>query len=159
MAPKNQDVRKTVNPDGEVLNSNLQSPEGWGEEKIGYAPYWSPAEGACFRGIVLARDDRDPEFVRILMQATAPLVCYEGPVVEAEEIQVALGEQFTVSAYAALPLMNYIGEEVFVKAVKKRDIKGGKQELWIFKLMCSAETKKKVAARLAEAARNNPLTA
>jgi hypothetical protein len=46
------------------------------------------------------------------MQATIPLTCYRGPVDSAEAVSVAPGELFTISAYAGLDMVRYLGFEI-----------------------------------------------
>jgi hypothetical protein len=134
----------------EVMNAGQTAvPEGFEQQQTGFPPYWGPEHGKTFRGVVIERDDRDPEFMRFLLKATAPVACAQGPAEDQTEVQVKAGEFFTCSAYAALPLDRYVGCEVFVQAKQKRDIKGGK-EVWDFALFCSAETARLVADRQAK---------
>src|ERR1051325_10393128 len=132
-------------------------PAGWVDEQTGFPPYWSPVEGASFRGTVMARDNRDPDFHRYVIRSSTAIECAQGPADEAEPVQVAPGELFSLSTYAALPLDDYMGFEVFVTAKNKRKIQGGKQDLWVFKLMVSPDTKAKVLALRQAKDKENPL--
>lgn len=134
-----------------------QAPEGWVDEQTGFPPYWTPVEGASFRGTVMARDDRDPKFNRYVISSSTPLECAQGPAEDAEPVHVLPGDMFSLSTYAALPLDDYMGFEVFVTAVNKRKIQGGSQDLWIFKLKVSPDTKAKVLALRKEKDKDNPL--
>lgn len=147
-----EEVKKTA-----TTQAAAAAPAGWEQEETGgFPPYWSPAPGKTFRGIVIARDARDPEFVRYIIKATAAIDCATGPADAQDVVHVAAGQQFTVSAYAALQLDDFAGVEVYVKAVGKREIKNGKQELWTFEVFVSPETKKLLASRRAEAEHQLP---
>jgi hypothetical protein len=132
------------------------APEGWEEESLGFPPYWNPEVGKSFRGVVMNRDERDPEFIRYVLLATAPVTCATGPADESDVVHVAPGGKFTVSAYASLRLDELAGLEVFVKCIGKREIKNGKQELWQWQVFLSPEAKKQLAARRAEQAKELP---
>jgi hypothetical protein len=121
--------------------SAFPSGEGFEDEQTGFPPYWNPSEGRKFYGRIMARDERDPEFVRYVVQASCKHVCRTGPADDATDCEVQTGENFTVSEYASLPLADYFGLEVLVTALKKRPIKGGKQDVWIFKLQVAPQTK------------------
>jgi hypothetical protein len=74
----------------------------WTEEQVGFAPYWSPVEGASFIGRIVQKDDAAQDFVRYLVQAGQDIECQRGPADNAEKVLVKRGEHFTVSVYSAL---------------------------------------------------------
>lgn len=138
----------------ETLGSNVNygdTPDGWVEEQTGFPPYWNPELAnpgeVCkrFQGIVIGKDDRDPDFIRFVLKATKTIMCGEGPKDDKADIEVQEGQYFSVSDYVALPLEKYIGHEVLVMSVSKRKIDGGKS-LWKWRLMVSPETRKAIAA-------------
>lgn len=120
---------------------------GWEKEQIGFPPYWNPAEGKKFLGRVILKDEREPNFVRYVIEATlAPIKCQQGPADDAEEVIVKPGEYFTCSAYGALPLENFFGHQVLVTTEKKRKIPNGEdgqpRTLWVFNVKVDEPTKK-----------------
>jgi hypothetical protein len=124
---------------------------GTEEEQIGFPPYWTPSEGRKLKVRVTALDQRDPEFVRWIVQATHKVACQSGPADESEPRLVQAGEFFSMSMYAGLPLQRYIGEEVVITCKEERDIAGGKT-FWVWSVKVTPEVKARVAARLAERA-------
>lgn len=140
-------------------------PEGWVDEQVGFPPYWSPEMGSAFRGMIMYRDERQPEFIRYVVQASAPIRCHRGPSDdEQEEVIVQPGELFTTTAYAALPLERYFGFEVWVLAEKKRTLAAStnpnakegqkrKREQWDFRIRVSPETKKLLDDQRSETAK------
>lgn len=128
---------------------------GWEEEQVGFPPYWNPSHvGNALIAKVIMRDERDPSFVRYILQAVKfPLVCKKGPSEDAEQVIVQPGEFFTMSAYAALPLERFFDLEVVVKVANKRKLPGNeasdgvKRDLWEFKVLVSPESKKILANR------------
>lgn len=123
-------------------------PEGWAEDAVGFPPYWNPGLGKHFTGVVMNRDDRDPEFIRYTIQATQPLECATGPADDAEIVMVNVGENFSCSAYAALPLDSYFGFEIKVLCFKTRKLPGNDasdntpRDLWQFKVLLPPDTKR-----------------
>ena len=127
--------------------------DSWSEEQIGFAPYWAPKEGEAFYGILQARDERDPKFVRFLVMnlSSVPLKCHRGPVDNAEEVEVGKGAAFSVSVYYQLeePFDFYLqaqeemGIEVpmRVTALNKVDTRDG-NEVWRFRLQIEPNAKK-----------------
>ncbi len=97
---------------------DYDAPEGFEDIPTGFPPYWVAAEGAKFMGVVVAQDDSDEEFTRIIIQATKPVKAYRGAG-KAEAVTVNPGEFFTVSVYSNLNLMPFAGLEVFVKCTGK----------------------------------------
>lgn len=124
------------------------APEGWVEEAVGFPPYWKPDLGKSFRGVVLMRDERDPNFVRYHIEAREPVDCQRGPADDGVVETVGTGEIFTTSAFAALPLDRFFGFEVFVLVKGSRRLPGNEssnnmpRDLWEFKVLVSPETKK-----------------
>ena len=128
---------------------------GWEREQIGFPPYWNPAEGKKFLGRVILKDERDPAFVRYVIEATlAPIKCQQGPADDAEAVIVKPGEYFTCSAYGALPLENFFGHQVLVTTTKKRKITPGEdgqpRTLWGFTVNVDEPTKKALAKQREE---------
>ncbi len=97
-------------------------PTDWKEEAVGFPPYWKAEVGEGIRGILLARDDRDANFVRYHIEATVPVECRKGKVDDGEVVTVGTGEIFTMSAYRGLPLENYFGYEVAIVCVGSRKL-------------------------------------
>lgn len=128
-------------------------PEGWLEESTGFAPYWTPEIGKSFRAMVIDIDSTDPTFVRYILQnmSEEPITCQRGPAADAEEVSVGFGEQFTCSAYASLDLLKFIGEEIKLLVHGNRKLpanelsEGKPRDLWIWKILVSPETSKRLA--------------
>lgn len=146
---------------GEVIEefdaSMFEAATDWVEQQTGFPPYWNPAisdegKGNGFAARVMARDERDPDFIRYVLQATKGLRCHNGPAEDAEEVLVKAGEYFTCSDYAALPLADYFGEEVVVITKGKRKLNPSernpqKRDLWQFRILTSPETSMRLQAR------------
>jgi hypothetical protein len=155
---KNRNVNKSSTkspPGGEEIEefdvSMFEAAQEWVEQQTGFPPYWNPVvdedsgKGNGFKAKVMARDERDPEFIRYVLQATMGLRCQNGPADDAEEVLVKPGEYFTCGDYAALPLSDYFGEEVVVLTIRKRKLAANeknpqKRDLWNFKILVSPET-------------------
>lgn len=132
--------------DGEI-------PQGYEEEQVGFPPYWSPEEGGQrFSGIPIARDDKDPEFVRYTLIADRVIHCKKGPAEDAEQVIVRPGERFSVSEYASLPLAELFGLPMMAVATHKSKTSTPGQSVWNWKLFLTPESKKQLHARRAEAA-------
>lgn len=82
----------------------------WTPHQIGFAPYWRPQNPNdwCYMKIV-AKDVRNPEFIRFLCTALKHTKCRrgpgnnnadEGPV--GEEVEVKPGDSFSISVYYSL---------------------------------------------------------
>lgn len=130
----------SVNGSGDLDELDLDT-SGLVEEQTGFPPYWAPeanddniATSKGFKGTVILKDDRDPEFPRYVLKTAQRLKCKEGTAAEDNVVWVEAGQFFTCSVYATLRLDQYIGMEIVVIPVSKRSIKGGK-ELWKFRLM------------------------
>ena len=150
-------------PNQNDVNLNT-APEGWESEQIGFPPYWNPTmkeddkgktipgTGNSFLGMPIQRDSRNPDFERYVIEASRDIMCKKGPAEDAEEILVRKGEFFTCSVYAALPLEEYFGYEVFVQPARKRKLAptpeiNQKRDLWDFDLKVSPATKKLLKER------------
>lgn len=151
---------------GAVDKDGMPSFEGWEEEQVGFAPYWNPEEGKFFYGKVVARDERDPDFMRYLVQALMPHQCKRGAADDAEDVLVGTNEYFSISVYYSLSepfdfaLENFTAKgdpmPMKVTAIKKVKTKAG-QPCWTWKMHLPPEYKKKLQAareldRLAKAA-------
>ncbi len=124
----------TINPNEGLDLEALKALEGeLVSDQIGFPPYWNPAPGKKFFGKVVMRDERDPDFIRYVIEAGVRHQCQEGPSDEAVAVTVDRGQHFNVSLYAGLPLENYYGQTVLVTAMRKQDIDGGKS-VWKFDL-------------------------
>lgn len=136
-------------------------PEGWLEESTGFAPYWTPEVGKKFTAMVIDIDTSDPTFGRYILQNMdeEAITCQRGPASDAEEVVVGSGEQFTCSMYASLDLSRYIGETIKVlvhgnrKLAGNDDSDGKPRDLWMWKLMVSPETAKRLQSYRAEEAK------
>lgn len=161
------DVKK-VDAAGAPVIENA-APEGWENEQIGFPPYWNPSmkldekgktipeTGNSFLGIPIDLDERNPDFPRYVIEAIRPIICKKGPAEDAEEILVKPGEFFTCSNYAALPLKEYFGYEVWVAPSRKRKLAANeenpqKRDLWDFDLKVSPKTKLLLKQRRAQEA-------
>jgi len=146
--------KKPANATNKAPNGNANEIDfsTWEEEQVGFAPYWNPEEGKFFVGTVVARDERDPEFLRYLIKAVVDTVCKRGPVDEAEEILVRKGEFFSISVYHALAepfdfiLENFTARGVDIQmkltAVKEAKTKTQGRTVWQWKMHLPPEHKK-----------------
>lgn len=104
---------------------NAAMGDDWVEQSVGLPPYWTPGEqpvGRWFKGIPMMLDNKDPNFIRYHIQASLATKCFTGPVAEAQEVICQPGEIFSVSAYAGLPLDDYLGFEVGVLIQSHRQL-------------------------------------
>ena len=142
----------------ELLAETMQSvvPEGYVEEQISFPPYWKPDLGKGWRGIVIARDQRDPNFHRYIIESSITLDCRKGPVDDGEIITITPGMNFSIGVYAALPLERFEGLEVAVIAMSTRRLPGNEasehkpRDLWEFKTMVSPQVKALLVSRRQE---------
>ena len=72
-------------------------------EQIGFAPYWNPKVGKKLFFTVMGFDNQDPTFPRYICRAEAKdgVLCHRGKAADAQEVHVAFGESFTISAYGS----------------------------------------------------------
>lgn len=154
-----KNTTKAQNATNKAPNQGAADPmdfSSWEEEQVGFAPYWNPEENKFFVGTVVARDERDPEFLRYLIKAAVDTQCKRGPVDEAEEVLVKKGEFFSISVYHALAepfdfiLENFTskGEDLLTKltAVKETKTKTQGRTVWQWKMHLPPEHKKKLNA-------------
>lgn len=142
-------------PAATAPNPLLVSRGDWVDLPIGFDPYWNPEEGKSFVARVSEFDARDPQFVRIRMQAVEPTQCQKGDTEHAEPVLVEPGGFFTISTYAGIAreLMYHcqsgIRPEVLVTCVRKDKVKTGPnagKEVWIFNAKVRPEDRAKLAA-------------
>lgn len=139
----------SVKKNGEGLNAEeLPDFATWEEEQVGFAPYWNPEKDKWFYARIIEKDERDPEFVRYLMQAGVDTPCKRGPAEGAEDVMVKKGEYFTISVYFSLQdlfdLYLETGIRPFMKVVAKDTTKTSTagRTCWLWTLLVSPETKK-----------------
>jgi hypothetical protein len=151
-------LRKVImakNRETEVVDESvIPIPEGYEDQQTGLPPYWSPDEEALeqgkaqyFHARVIDYDDTNPEFHRWVLQALAPTICHRGPARDAEEVHVRIGEFFSVSDWAGLPLARYLGHPVFVFAKNKRPFGTKGRTVWEWGLRTTKEVAALVAKR------------
>lgn len=143
--PKNN---SGVQTDPEVMDKlhNLEAaPEfsGWEDENLSLPPYWVTDIGKQFAARVIDLDNQDPEFPRYVLEALAPVDCQSGKRDEAEDVHVKVGEFFTCSTYAGLPLARYIGCRVVVTCTGTRKV-NQPQPMYVFRMAMHPEDKKMV---------------
>ncbi len=128
-----------------ALSTLQAAPEfaGWEEENLSLPPYWVAAEGKEFAARVIDLDNADPEFPRYVLEALAPVDCQNGPREEAEDVHVKIGEFFTCSLYAGLPLGKYVGARVLIKCTGRRKTKQP-QPMYVFSMVMHPEDKRMV---------------
>lgn len=105
-APKNA-AAPAVNMGKGPAGEDLPDFDKWDDIQIGFAPYWNAEAGAWCFAEVIAKDERNPEFVRYLMLAHTDTKCSRGPkdpeTHKAEEdVVVKKGECFSVSLFYSL---------------------------------------------------------
>jgi len=122
-----QAITEPMAPDLAGIPAELAGliPEEFVETEIGFPPYWKAGVEKGFRGIILGYDDRDPDFVRIHIENTGPMLqCQRGPVDDGVVQMVNTGRIFTISKFGALPLEQYIGVDVVVICTGSRKLPG-----------------------------------
>jgi len=144
-------AKKTTEQTNEEILNAISDPDAlpdfanFEEEQLAFPPYWEAGEGKWFYGMVVALDDRDPQFQRYVLQAEMPVTCAQGKKKgrdgDYHEVQVGKDEFFTLSCYGGLPLDRYIGYRVLVKCTGTRDV-GQPQPMYTFSLKVSPEDKK-----------------
>jgi hypothetical protein len=152
---------KTAPANTAPVNTPAGAPDatGWIKEETGFAPYWSPEAKKFFFAKCVGRDERDPEFVRYLMEcAQDELPCKSGPKEESVDITVRNGDKFTISVYTQLDnLFNEFMESglfpiMRCEAVKEVKTKTPGQTCWIFDVRVSPEDRKQLSGYRAEKA-------
>lgn len=119
---------------------------------IGFPAYWKPDINKGWRGIVLSRDIRDPDFHRFLIENTGPdFDGRTGPARDGELKPIAKGQTFSISCHKALPLEKYYGLEVVVIATGKRTGMPGNEasdnkprDMWEWELHTTKENQRLV---------------
>ena len=125
---------------------------------IGFPPYWKPNIAKGFRGIILARDIRNPQFQRYQVENTGPAFdCRSGPARDGVLMTVETGQIFSISAWRALPLDKYFGLEVVVVAVGKDEglppndeSNGQPRDMWRWSLWTKKENQRLLASQTKE---------
>ena len=127
------------------LDNLAAAPEfqGWEEENLSLPPYWVTDIGKQFAARVIDLDTRDPEFARYVLEALAPVECQSGSREEAEAVHVKVGDFFTCSTYAGLPLERYIGCRVLVECTGTRKTKQP-QPMYTFSMIMHPDDKRMV---------------
>ena len=134
----------------------IPNTDGWVTEQTGFAPYWNPVEGASFFGIVVEKDERDPEFVRYLMKAVCDTPCKTGSEDNEEDVLVKAGDYFTVSVYFSLQglfdfyLENGINTVMKVTAKKQVPTKKTGRKVWQWQVQVSPKDKQLADRKRAE---------
>jgi len=138
--------------------SELPDTTGWVTDSGGaFPPYWKADAGKKIFARPLARDERDPAFVRYVLLALMTIECAAGPKNDREVIVVKKGEKFTCSAYGGLHLEDYMGMDVVIEVLpEKGKSKETGYEYWIFEVKVSPENAAILVARRAEAAKALP---
>lgn len=152
----------TYGEDMQALAAELGVTKDMVKADIGFPPYWKADMAKGFRGIILMRDERDPEFVRYHIENTGPraLDCQQGSVDDGVVESVAPGSIFTCSAYGALPLDRFFGFEVVVMVTGSRKLPGNKRsngvprDMWEFKVLVKPEIDALLKSRRAEDAKH-----
>lgn len=136
----------------------------WSEDQVGFAPYWKPEEGEFFYGALVAKDTRDPNFIRYLVKAFSPHTCQRGPADGAEMVKIEPGDFFSISVWAQLEAKfdEYLSYPFEVPlralAVKKTETSTQGRKVWNWslrvppdiKLLIEAARKEEYKALLAD---------
>lgn len=132
-------------------------PEGYVEEQVTFPPYWKPDVAKGWRGIVIARDERDVKFPRYIIESMVTIDCRTGKVTDGEIVTVTPGMNFSISAYKALPLDRYFGLEVAVICKELRsglppteESDGMPRDMWVWQMFVSPEVKALLTSRRKE---------
>lgn len=128
----------------------------WSKLQIGFAPYWHPEEGKHFFGEIIAKDARDPEFIRFQVRNLKKVeTCRRGPNNDdstrgatGESVTIPKGDSFSVSVYYSLAeefeyqlyLARKLGQNVpmMVKALKTVKTSSNK-ECWTWEVRVSPQ--------------------
>lgn len=141
-----------------ALLSDLAVPQGYVETDIGFPPYWKADIARGFRGVILMRDERDPNFVRYHIENTGPkaLECQKGPVDDGVVSDVKTGQIFTISAFGGLPLDRFFGLEVVVICTGSRKLPGNEKsknvprDLWEWKVLVAEDVEELLRSKRKE---------
>jgi hypothetical protein len=139
-------------PNKILANDGIPNLDEMVEDTIGFAPYWNPEEGKRFYGCVVARDERQAEFTRYVVQNMGgPLDCKKGPADNAETVTVETGGRFTISSYVQL----YEAFDFYLEcgasgtpipfvltAVEK--VKGGQGSVWNYSIKMTPAVKNQI---------------
>lgn len=117
------------------------------EVQIGFAPYFSPSEGAKFKGRLVDADATNPEFIRFTFIAESPTECFRGPSDDQESVLVKQGEAFTVSAYAQIKFEEYGGMSMIVGFKEKVKTSTAGRSVWLMSLKLHKDDYKILQAR------------
>ncbi len=160
---------RTVNTNPEALSENpayqadmaatisAVVPDDYVEEQVTFPPYWKPDVAKGWRGVVIARDEREMNFPRYIIESSLTLDCRTGKVNDGEIVTVHPGMNFSISAYKALPLDRYFGLEVAVICTAQRtglppneNSEGMPRDMWVWKMMVSPQVKELLVSRRKE---------
>jgi hypothetical protein len=146
MASKKHTEVKDMGQLGFGLPTDLEDDiSDFSSEQISFPPYWKPEIGKKFLALAVSLDERDPEFLRYLLQATHDIMCSKGGRDDKEDILVKRDEFFTMSVYAGLPLSNYIGLKCLVEVTGTKDT-GKPNDMFVFDLKLSKADKAMLSA-------------
>ncbi len=121
------------------LSADMPDTKSWvTQAQGGFAPYYTPRTGDVFVATPIDIDTRNPKFPRFLFSASHEMSCAKGPKKAVQAVTVRAGEDFSMSAYAALPVEDFLGIETRITIGEKIDIAGG-HTLWQFELAVSPE--------------------
>ena len=135
----------------EILAETMANivPEGYVEEQVSFPPYWKPEPGTGWRGTIIALDQRAKDFPRFIIESATTLDCRVGRISDGEIMTITPGMNFSVGAYAALPLERYRGLELAVLCVKQRkglppndESEGMPRDMWVWKVFVHPEVRK-----------------
>jgi hypothetical protein len=150
------------------MNAGEELPDfsSWSPLQIGFAPYWHPEVGRSFFGKLIARDDRDPAFVRFLVQSLRTEKCHRGPRLgedgqpAGEDVIVSKGETFSISVYHSLAeefnFHLFYGERtgegvpVYVTAKKKTKTQKEGRTVWNWEVKCEPSVKAQLQGHRAD---------
>lgn len=102
--------------------AEFESAEGETVVGSGFPPYLKPQVGILYRFKPVQTDARNPKFVRhtVVHQGTAPITCATGPVDDAEPVEVAPGELYSISDYKGIPFDDLMGLDVLAFCKERR---------------------------------------
>jgi uncharacterized protein affecting Mg2+/Co2+ transport len=134
-------------PDGKPLPDF----DKWDKIQTGFAPYWHPEQGKYCFGRVVAKDNRNPRFVRYLLVAECAHECRRGPKNEdsdagavGEWVKVKAGDTFSITSYHAMSteldyqlyLLEKFGAQIPIRILAEKKVKtaheDGNRTCWQF---------------------------